>query len=420
MADGAGTYSAEPDVGIVRRNFVLNVLDGALFAFALSFASRSTVLPVFVDRMGGGNIAIGMIPVIWLLGFHLPQILIANRARQQERKKPLVLRTAMLQRLPWLALALITYYVVEPASPALALLLFFASFFLAAVAGSLNLPVWFDLIAKITPVKLRGRLFGWRMLLGAALGIGGGIVVERILETMSYPASFAALFGIAFGVMMVSYIFLALVREEDISEVTPKRPFHHFLGELPAILKRDRAFRNFLVADALLAMIIMAEAFYTIYAFQKFGLSEGFAGRFTIVVMIGLVVGTLFFGYLADRIGHRINLVLMSVMTIGACILALAAPSVEVYYLVFISGAFTVGLQHISRLPFIAEICGERERSTYVALSNVVTAPFVLSGLAAGWLANALGYEAVFIAAAAIALIAAVWILVMVPEPRIA
>lgn len=414
MHDLAATYKAR----LIRHNFVLNVMDGAIYSFGMSLASRSTVLPVFVDRMGGGNIAIGMIPVVWFMGFHLPQILIANRARQEATKKQLVLKTALLQRMPWLVLAAITYFVVQPASPTLALALFFVAFGAAAVTGSLNLPVWFDMVAKVTPVRLRGRLFGWRMLVGSTLGVAGGFIVERVLETMAYPSSFALLFAIAFAFMMISYVFIALLREEDISEVTEKRPFRHFLGELPEILKRDRAFRNFLVADALLAMVIMAEAFYTIFAFQKFGLSEGFAGRFTIVVMASMAVGNVLFGYLADHVGHRLNLVLMALATIVACGVALVAPTVEVYYLVFIGGAFTYGLQHISRLPLIAELCSDRDRSTYVALSNVVTAPFVLSGLAGGWLANALGYHAVFIVTAFIALIAAVWLLVMVPEPR--
>jgi hypothetical protein len=173
--------------GIVRRNFVLNVFDGAVYSFGMSFVSRSTVLPVFVAALGGGNLAIGLIPVVWLLGFHLPQILIANRTRGTSMKKRLMLRTALVQRIPWLVIALATLFVLEPLSPAVALFVFFVLFGFAAVGGSLNLPVWFDLLAKITPVRIRGRLFGWRMMLGATLGILGGLVVERVLETMAYP-----------------------------------------------------------------------------------------------------------------------------------------------------------------------------------------------------------------------------------------
>jgi hypothetical protein len=49
---------------VVRRNFVLNVCDGAFFIFGLSFASRTSVLPLFVKRIGGDNLAVGLIPVL--------------------------------------------------------------------------------------------------------------------------------------------------------------------------------------------------------------------------------------------------------------------------------------------------------------------------------------------------------------------
>jgi MFS family permease len=404
--------------GIVRRNFVLNVFDGAVYSFGMSFVSRSTVLPVFVAALGGGNLAIGLIPVVWLLGFHLPQILIANRTRGTSMKKRLMLRTALVQRIPWLVIALATLFVLEPLSPAVALFVFFVLFGFAAVGGSLNLPVWFDLLAKITPVRIRGRLFGWRMMLGATLGILGGLVVERVLETMAYPGNFALLFGLAFAATMISYAFLTQLREDD-DGIRPRSiRFMDYLGEIPSILRANRTFRNFLVADALLAMVIMAEAFYTIYAFQKFDLTAGFAGRFTVMVMASMVIGNLIFGYLADRHGHRLNLVVMAGITIVACLLALWAPTVEVFYLVFMAAAFGVSLQGMSRMPLIAEICGERDRATFIALSNVITAPFYLAGIAAGIIANRFGYEAIFVITAVIAAIAALWLLTMVPEPR--
>ena len=87
-------------------NFIANVMDGGLFSLAMSFVSQQTILPLFVQKLGGGNIAVGLIPVVWILGFNLPQILAAPYAQQRTRKKGLLLRTAMLQRIPWLLLAI--------------------------------------------------------------------------------------------------------------------------------------------------------------------------------------------------------------------------------------------------------------------------------------------------------------------------
>jgi MFS family permease len=72
----------------------------------------------------------------------------------------------------------------------------------------------------------------------------------------------------------------------------------------------------------------------------------------------------------------------------------------------------------VSRLTIIAEICLEDDRPTYIALTNLITAPFVLSGLFGGWIANNLGYNAVFIIAGIFAIAALIWLILMVEEPR--
>jgi MFS family permease len=404
--------------GFVRRNFILNVLDGAVFMFGLSFASRAAVLPVFVKRIGGDNIALGLIPVLWILGFHLPQILMANYAQRAHSKKRLLLKTSLVQRLPWLLLAVLTATVISSADTTLGLILFFVGFGIAAVGGSLNLPVWFDLVAKITPVRLRGRLFGLRSIVGSALGLVAGWVVERVLESMAYPSGFATLFGLAFAAMMISYVFLTLLKEGDLPEPAPRRRYREFLARLPQILRSEQNFRRFIVAEILLVMATTVEAFFAVDAFQKFDLSVGFAGRFTAVAAGSVMVGNFLFGYLTYRFGHNLTLVTAAILMSLACVIAQIAPTVEVYYLVFVFTAFTLGIRSISQLAIIAELCREEDRPTFVALTNALTAPFVLAGLGAGWLANQVGYDTVFIVAGSMALAAAAWLVLMVREPR--
>ncbi|NIW78399.1 MAG: MFS transporter, partial [Calditrichae bacterium] len=96
----------------VKRNFLANLFDGAIFSFAMSFVSLGAVLPVFVKRIGGSNLAIGLIPVIWTIGFNVPQIFIANYTNKRLFKKKLQLKMALVQRFPWLLLAVISYLTV--------------------------------------------------------------------------------------------------------------------------------------------------------------------------------------------------------------------------------------------------------------------------------------------------------------------
>ena len=401
-----------------KWNFFANVMDGALYAFGLSLVSQQTVLPVLVKNIGGGNVAVGLIPVLWIFGFNVPQIFIAGRAELLKRKKSLLLWTSMGQRLPWFFLAVATYAFFGRIDAGAALVIFFALYGLAALGGSINLPVWFDLIAKLTPVRVRGRLFGVRSILGAGLGILGGGIVTYVLGAVGYPANFSMLLLLAFLSMMSSYLFLVSLREtHDSAPPARGHAVRSFRG-LPGILRARKNYRNFLIADALQIAAGMGAAFFTVHALTKFDLPDAEAGTFTIVMMSSMIAGSLLFGLLADRFGHRVNLLVSAAATVAACGGALLAPGRETYLCVFVFSALTSSLGVISRLPFMAELCSEEDRPTLVALANMITAPFVLSGVIAGWAANSVGYEPVFIVAGCLGLVAFLWLSMMVKEPR--
>jgi len=393
-------------------------LDGALFSFAMTFVSLTTVLPLFVKKIGGSNIAIGLIPIVWTVGFNFPQISIANYALRFPYKKSLMIRTALVQRIPWLFIAICCFFCVGRLSVKMNLILFFAFYTLAAVSGSLNLPGWFDLIAKVTPTSLRGRLFAVRMTLGALLGVLGGWYVKYILEAVDFPDNFGFLFLTAFSIMMVSYIFLLIIREEEPSCPTHELRHSDFIRRLPAILKVEHNYRRFLIADALMMAALMADAFYMVHVLDKFSLSDGWAGWFTMTMMASLILGNFGFGFLADRLGHRVNLIVVAFSTLGACLTALFAPNEFVYILVFVGAALTIGLIQVSRLSMIAEVCGETDRPKYVALTNMITSPFILLGILCGWLADRYGYSVVFIVAGIFAFCSGMWMLFKVREPR--
>jgi MFS family permease len=352
------------------------------------------------------------------LGFNFPQVFIASRVQRLPRKKALLLRTAMGQRLPWLLLSFFSLLLLDHLSVGAALVMFLSLYALAAVGGSLNLPVWFDLIAKLTPVQSRGRLFAARTVGGAALGIAGGGVVTFVLGGVPYPRNYALLLLLAFLVMMVSYAFLLSLREETDSETTQERRGWRSVFSAGSLLRADRNFRNYLVADALLISSSMANAFFAVHALEKFSLTDAFAGTVTIAMMVSMIVSSLLFGHLADRYGHKINLVLSAAATALACGSALVAPSPAWYLVAFLGSAAAVAVAMISRLPLIAELAPEASRASSVALANLVTSPFVLFGVLAGWMANRFGYPVVFSVAGSMALVALIWLILRVSEPR--
>jgi MFS family permease len=411
-------FSAFPEDKYVKTNFFLNVFDGAFYSFGMSFISLVAIIPVFVRKIGGSSIEVGLIPVFWTIGFNFPQIFFANHVRKLHYKKNLLLKTAFFQRIPWFLLSIFCFFIFEKISGSLGIILFFFLFLLAAVAGSINLPGWFDLIAKLTPVPIRGRLFALRIICGALLGILGGLLAERIINGFPFPYSFGVLFLCAYTVMMISYMSLTKLKEEFPNPANKQLKYKDFFKFLPGLLKKEKNYRNYLIADALLTASLMADAFYAVNAIKKFALPDSYAGIFSAIIMVSMMAGNIIYGYLADHFGHKLNLLIAASSTTIACLIALTASNIGIYFIAFIGSASSTSLIQLSRLAIIAELAAEEDRPTYIALTNVITSPFILISIAGGWFADQLGYSIVFILAGSFALLSALWFYTMVKEPR--
>jgi MFS family permease len=135
-------------------------------------------------------------------------------------------------------------------------------------------------------------------------------------------------------------------------------------------------------------------------------------------MMVSMVFGSLIFGHLADLHGHKNNLLYMSLFTLAACLIALIAVNVYFYYLVFVFAALATAMIQVSRITLVAEMCNDEERAIYAAITNIVTVPFILTGILAGWLAYYLKYNSVFIICIFISALAAYWYKYKVIEPR--
>ncbi len=404
---------------VIRRNFLMNWIDGSFFAFGMSFVPTVTVLPVFIRNIGGSNLAVSMLQVLWVIGFSVPQIFFSNYVRHLQFKKAFMLKTAFFQRLPWLLLAIISFFLIDHLTPGQGLLLFFTIFTGAAIASAVNFPGWFDLISKITPVTLRGRLFALRAVSGALLGILGGWSVRYILGKYPFPNNFGYLFLLASVMLSISYFALILLKEEEPNATVKPLNFKQYIKDLPGLLSSDKNFFNFLIADSFMLVGLIAQPFYILNAIHRFDLSSDMTGTFTIVLMGGMVLWNLISGSLGDRFGHKINLLTASFVIFINSILAIKARSIVCVYIIFVLDALVMSLIQVSRHSIVAEFSGEKERPTYIAVANMVTSPFILLGLVGGVLANRFGYNIVFLIAGLGGLFASVWWLFKIREPRV-
>jgi len=402
-----------------RWNFGVSLWDVTFIMLGISLVSRETVMPVLVAQLTSSKLAIGLIPAIFSLGGYLPQLLFANFTERLPYKKPFTMWVGGLgERGPYLLMALTIWWLAGSA-PALALVLFFCCLAATATALGAATPAWFDMIAKVIPVQRRGFYAGLGHGLGALMGVVGAYFVGRILATVAFPNNFALLFGLAFAIMAISWLGLALTREPPSEMIKEQMPLTRYLRQLPAILRRDRNYQRFLICRTIIQMGTMAGGFFMVYGIERFQIDGAGVGLLTAVLVAGQAVMGLIWGVLADRFGHKRVLATAAFALALAALAAWMADSQTWLVVTFaLLGAY-MAADTASGLNIILEFCAPEDRPTYIGLTNTLLAPVLtLAPLLGGWLAMTVGYPGLFMTALLFASLGGLLMAFWVREPR--
>lgn len=402
-----------------RWNFIVNALDGASFWFGMSFFSSTVILPLFVSHFTDNPLMIGLISFLGWLGVYLPQMFVANITERAPRKKffPVTLGF-FLERLPILLLAPMTYFLATR-RPVLTLVLFFVLYTWHNAGSGMVIVGWQDMIAKIIPVNRRGQFFGITNFIGNGTGILGAFAVPFILDRYTFPLGYVFAFAVTGALLFLSWFFLSLTREPAVPSSKPPVSQRDYLRSLPAILRRDRNFSIYLLAQILFALSGMATGFLIIYTVQTWNLPDSQASGFMLALQVGLALANLFFGFLADRKGHKLSLEICWIFSALSLILAIVAPSPGLFFpIFFLRGAVSAGT-FISAISIVYEFTGEENRATYIGLANTI--PGVAAAVApllGGWLAGAVSYQSMFVVSAVIGVASWALLRFAVREPR--
>lgn len=402
-----------------RFNFLINALDGGSFWFGMSFISYTIILPLFVSNFTDNPLLIGLIPFLNIAGTYLPQLFMANAVAHAPRKKIFPVNLGFfLERVPIFLLAPMTYFLAV-GQPHLALIGFFLLWAWHSFGVGVIVVGWQDMIAKIIPVDRRGRFFGITNFIGNGSGILGALAVPFVLERSVFPNGYVLAFSAASVLIFLSWIFIAQTREPAVYSSKPAVSQTEYLRSLPAILRKDRNFRMYLLAQIIFSLSGMATGFLVVYTARTWNLPDAQASGYMVVMQVGLALANLFFGFLADRKGHKLSLEICFLLSTLSLVLAVLAPSPAWFFAVFFLRGAVNAATFISGISIVYEFTSAENRPTYIGLANTIPGiAGALAPLIGGWLAGAVSYQAMFITAVVIGAISLVVLRFAVREPR--
>jgi MFS family permease len=393
-----------------RWNMTVNVLDVALFHFGLSFISLAVVFPALMSRLGASATVIALLPAIQILGGRLPQIATSYLAEMRPLQKRWCMWCGIFQRAPWLVLAgcLAFWGGTRPdflIAAALVCLL------VANVGYGFTAPAWGELIAKAIPAERRGLFMGLIQVIGNTLGVVGGFTVVAVMKTprLEFPHNYAVLFALCAAVLAVSFLLLMLNRESPGVNHSTHASFSSYRKSLLVVLRNDHSFRWLLVHQSLSYSYVIGQGLFMAHALHAFSLGDEHTGVFVLSSTVAVLVVSPVLGWLGDRRGHRLVLMIASMAYVLAAATAAAAKDWRWMCAVFALLAVTLAGQVISTQNIVLQMAPAHRRPSYLALAATIPAPFVLGfALLGGRLAKSapLGYRGAFLVSAGLSLAA--------------
>ena len=415
LREAETAYEAEIEANL-RRNYAANLAHGLLGQTGFRLVNAPTFVPAYIYLLSGSEFLVGLALAAQWFGASASSIFGATLIEHRKRVLPMGLLIGWGMRAGVLGLALGGFFLPERWAlvTAIGFLCLFGLF------NGMQAVIFNTLMAKVIPLRLRGRLTGFRNFAAGltAAGVswmGGHYFVEGNLFGNGYAATFL----MAFILTSIGLSLLMLVREPEPPTIRARATLRGRLHDIPMMLRADPALGRFYLAAGLAALGTMAVPFYILYAGERIGLSGATIGILSTAFLLAQTTTNLFWGWLADRFGNRLVFIL-SVGTWGAAtVLLLAVDTLWPLAIAFAGlGAGQGGFQN-SNQNIIVDFGARDDLPMRIAVLNTATSLMHAAGpLLGGVVAYAISFDALFALSITVLLAALLTMTFLVDEPR--
>ena len=401
----------------LRRNYLAHYLHGMLGMTGFRLINAPTFLPAYLHAVSGSNAIVGLGLALQQLGGIISPIFGATKVEHRTKVMPAALWMGGLGRLAILGMAAAGWMLSgQPLVVALLFLIFMFGVFMGAQRVVFSL-----LMSKVIPLSRRGRLQAWRNATGGAIAavlayFAGKYFVGKDLFGNGYSTTFAFAFLLTSAGLWALQV---LMKEPEPPTTRPRARFRDRLREFPALIAEDRAYGFFLLVQMLTTSARIATPFYILYVGRMIGADGAMLGLLSFAFLGADTAANLVWGYLGDKTGFRLVLLISLLGWIGATLLLLNVHEVWATFMAFAGlGAASSGYMMAAQ-TMILEFGARDDLPMRIAVSATAESITATAGpLLGGLVAEAFGYTAVFGASLAFLGAALVILILAVQDPR--
>jgi MFS family permease len=401
----------------LRRNYLGNYLHGMLGMTGFRLVNAPTFLPAYLYAVSGSNLIVGLGLALQQLGGVISPIFGATKIEHRTKVMPAAMWMGSLGRLAILGMALAGWFL--SGQPLVWALLFFILMF--GVFMGAQRVVFSLLMSKVIPISRRGRLQAWRNATGGLIAailawVAGKYFIGPDLFGNGYSTTFLFAFALTSAGLWALQV---LLKEPEPPTVRPRARFRDRLRDFPALIAQDRAYGFFLVVQMLATSARIATPFYILYVGRVIGADGATLGLLTFAFLGADTASNLVWGYLGDKTGFRLVLLVSLIGWVGATIMLLNLHEPAAVFGAFaLLGASLSGYMMASQ-TMILEFGAREDLPMRIAVSATAESITATAGpLVGGVIAEAFGYDVVFTASLGFLAAAFVILVLAVREPR--
>ncbi len=410
-----------------RHNAALNVLGEGIWGFQVGLVATATVLVLLLRHFRAGERTVGCVGAIeggLVLVF---QMLGPRLFHRRTGLKRALVRWHLCVILPPYALIAACAFWGWRLPPDLVIGLILAAFAVFMAGIGVILAVWLDWLARLFPVAMRGRAFGYGWAASALAGSAGSLISGWAIGRFQAPQIYGWLYGAAWVVGTASILtFLFMADPQDAvsenSELAGKEPPSLLeLRRLALATLSDRTTRSILFSRLLVVAGFSFAPFTALYFLSPAG---GSLGASTVVAAgaaatAGAALGHLVFGTLGDRHGHRRGAILGAMAQVACLAALLTWPGLAGCVITCFCSGLAGAALFLSYTNLFLESCPHKDTSAHLAAVNIVSGVAgLICPVAAGMFAARYGLPMLFKAALTLSLLAAAVVLFVLRDPR--
>ena len=402
----------------LKRNYIGHYLHGMLGMTGFRLINAPTFLPAYLHMLSGSNTVVGLGLALQQLGGVLSPIVGANQIEHRTKVMPAALWMGGLARMQIIGMALAGWF-LSGQSRVVAIIGFM---FLFGLFMGTQRVVFSMLLAKVIPISRRGRLQAWRNATGGLIAAGLAYLAGRyFIDANLFGNGYSTTFIFAFALTSLGLTALRLLMiEPEPPTVRPRSRLIDRFKDFPALLA-EKGFLYFMIVQMLAITARMAVPFYILFASSTIELNGKNLGLLSLAFLGADTISNLVWGYLGDKTGFRLVMLLSLLVWVGSTVLLMGAHDFLPIFMAFFGlGAAQSGYM-MSAGTMILEFGERDEMPMRIAFS--ATAEGIMGSigpLLGGVISSTLGYGPMFSISIAFLVAALIVLITLVKEPRTA